>query len=173
MRKTIPISICLLVCAVSLVHRAAYGSRKAAHVSLQTNATFSGTAQTCFMGRTVPVGSVSVSAFKVSTARPLVAHLDSMDRFPGFGIGDDSAAVAQFDAMESQMRTLINGTAALARKTSAEDGTFSIFISSVDSLLVVGYQRKEDEPYVYAYKIMPGLSDTSFILDMSGGDCGF
>jgi hypothetical protein len=75
--------------------------------------------------------------------------------------------------MESQMRTLINGTAALARKTSAEDGTFSIFISSVDSLLVVGYQSKEDEPYVYAYKIMPGLSDTSFILDMSGGDCGF
>jgi hypothetical protein len=166
MLKRILICIGLLVLVEASANRVAFGA-------LQTNATFSGTAQTCFMGRPVPVGKVSISAFKVSNARPLVAHLDSMDRFAGFGIGDDTTASAQFDAMQAQLYTLINGTAALARKSSADDGTFSIFISSVDSLLVVGYERKEDEPYVYSYKIMPGLSDTSFILDMSRGECGF
>jgi hypothetical protein len=166
MLKTILICVGLLVCAEAL-------SNKVVFAALQTNATFNGTAQTCFMGRPVPVGNVSVSAFKVSNARPLVAHLDSMAKFGGFGIGDDTTASSQFDAMETQLHTMINGTAALARRTSASDGKFSIFISAVDSLLVVGYANMEDEPYVYAYKIMPGLSDTSFILDMSGGDCGF
>ena len=58
-------------------------------------------------------------------------------------------------------------------RTSAPDGTFSIFISAVDTVLVVGYANMEDEPYVYDYKIMPAVTDMSFILDMSRGQCGF
>lgn len=132
-----------------------------------------GNAQTCFMRKTVPVGNVSISAFKVSKARPLVAHLDSMDKFAGFGIGDDTTASAQFDIMQTAMQNMIVSTRALERTTSALDGTFAITISPVDSVLVAGFANMEDEPYVYAYKIIRGLADTSFILDMSRGDCGF
>lgn len=53
------------------------------------------------------------------------------------------------------------------------DGTFSITISPIDSVLVVGYANVEDEPYVWDYKIMPGVVSRSFILDMSRGQCGF
>lgn len=135
--------------------------------------TFNGTAQTCFMRKTVPVGSVSIAAFKVSNARPLVAHLDSMDKFAGFGIGDDTTASAHFDIMQTVMQNMIVSTRALERTTSALDGTFAVTFSPVDSVLVAGFANMEDEPYVYAYKIMRGLADTSFILDMSRGDCGF
>jgi hypothetical protein len=136
-------------------------------------ATFTGTAQDCFMRKTVPVGNLSISAFKVSNARPLVAHLDSMDKFAGFGIGDDATASAHFDIMQTAMQNMIVSTRALERTTSALDGTFAFTFSPVDSVLVAGFANMEEEPYVYAYKIIHGLADTSFILDMSRGDCGF
>jgi hypothetical protein len=135
--------------------------------------TINGNAQTCFMRKTVPVGNVSISAFKVSNARPLVAHLDSMDKFAGFGIGDDTTASARFDIMQTAMQNMIVSTRALERTTSALNGTFAITVPPVDSVLVTGFENTEDEPYVYAYKIMRGVADTSFILDMSRGDCGF
>ena len=166
MLKTTLICACLLVIAEPL----------ASNVELeafQGNVTLSGTAKTCFNTTPVPVGGVSVSFFKLSNVRPLEAHLDSMNRFSGFGHGDDATATSQFDTLESVMQNMIVNTSAILRRTSAPDGTFSIFISAVDTVLVVGYANMEDEPYVYDYKIMPAVTDMSFILDMSRGQCGF
>jgi hypothetical protein len=138
-----------------------------------TNVTLSGTAKTCFNTTVHPVSGINVSAFKVSDVRPLVAHLDSMDHFSGFGHGNDEAATTQFDTMEAAMQAMIVNTHALLRKTSAFDGTFAISIAPIDSVLVVGFADMEDEPYVYDYKIMSGMANTAFILDMSRGQCGF
>jgi hypothetical protein len=136
--------------------------------------TLFGTAKTCFNTETVPVRGVSVGFFQVSKARRLVAHLDSMARFPGFGpTGGDAAATAKFDALETEMQNMWRHTAAIGRRTSAVDGTFSITTSAVDSVLVLGWANVEDEPYVYDFKIMPARVSTSFILDMSRGGCGF
>jgi hypothetical protein len=166
MLKTTLICACLLVIAEPL-------ASKVELEAFQGNVTLSGTAKTCFNTTVVPVGSVSVSFFKLSNVRPLAAHLDSMNTFSGWGHGDDATANRQFDALESVMQNMIVNTPAILRRTSAPDGTFSIFISAVDSVLVVGYENMEDEPYVYDYKIMPAVTDMSFILDMSRGQCGF
>jgi hypothetical protein len=136
--------------------------------------TLSGTAKTCLNTSPAPVSAVNVGFYRVSNARPLIAHLDSMDKFPGFGPdGADPTAHAQFDAMESVMQRMAYTTTAIFSRTSAPDGTFSITISPIDSVLVLGYENMEDEPYVYDYKIMPGTVSTSFVLDMSRGQCGF
>lgn len=167
MLKSILIYAGLLVIADPLASRVAIRA-------FQTDVTLSGTAKTCFNTSAVPVGSVSVGFYRVSNARPLIAHLDSMDRFPGFGPkGVNAAATAQFDAMETRMQNMAWTTPAIYHRTSASDGTFSITISPVDSVLVLGFENMEDEPYVYAYKLMPGVASASFVLDMSRGQCGF
>lgn len=158
----------LLVCAGLL------GIVEPVTLEAQVSVTLSGTAKTCFNTQTVPVSGVSVGFFQVSKARRLVAHLDSMARFPGFGpTGGDAAATAKFDALETEMQNLWRRTPALGRKTSAADGTLSLIVSPVDSVLVLGWANMEDEPYVYAFKFVPAMVSTSFILDMSRGGCGF
>ena len=162
----------LLICAGLL----GIGDPLASSVGLQAQGqvTLSGTAKTCFNTEIVPERGVSVGFFQVSKSRRLVAHLDSMARFPGFGpTGGDAAATAKFDALETGMQKLWRRTPALGRKTSAADGTFSLTVSPVDSVLVLGWANVEDEPYVYDFKTVPATASTSFILDMSRGGCGF
>ena len=143
-------------------------------LAAQGSVTLSGTARTCFNTAIVPVSGVSVGYFHVSQARRLLAHLDSMARFPGFGPnGNDAAATAKFDTLEAEMQNMWRRTRALGRKTSAAAGSFSITTSAVDSVLVLGWMNAEDEPYMYDYKIIPATASTSFILDMSRGGCGF
>jgi hypothetical protein len=162
-------SILLCACFVALVNPLLNTAGSAG-----SDVTLSGTAKTCFNGTTVPVGNVAVGFYNVTNARPLIAHLDSMAHFPGFGTdGADSVAANQFDALESTMQRMAFTTTAILRRTSAANGTFSITISPVDSVLVVGYANMEDEPYVWDYKVMPGNVSKSFILDMSRGQCGF
>lgn len=129
----------------------------------------SGTAQDCFAGSTVPVGGVTVSAFQVSKARKLVTQLKAMDQatFPA----GDYTVMSKFETQYSQMIALVNSTNALARGTSAANGAFSLSVTAVDSVLVVGYEAMEDEPYYYSYKTIAGRSNISFALDMSRGTC--
>lgn len=167
MLKNILICACLLAVVDPVVSKALRGASGG-------DVTFSGAAKTCFNSAIVPVANVSVGFYRLSNARPLMAHLDSMANFPGFGPdGADSVAANQFDALESTMQQMAITTPAILRRTSAPDGTFSITISPVDSILVLGYVNVEDEPYVYDFKIMPGTVSRSFVLDMSRGQCGF
>jgi len=134
-----------------------------------TTVVLSGTAQDCFSGNTVPVGGVNVSVFQVSKARKLVTQLKTMDQEKF--LEGDYQAFNRFDTQYSQMVSLVNSTNALARGTSASNGTFSFTVTSVDSVLVVGYESVEDEPFYYSYKTMGGRSNLSFALDMSRGGC--
>jgi len=129
----------------------------------------SGTVQDCFNGNTVPVGHVNVAAFQVSKARKLMTQLDTMNKFV-FAPGDYQA-FTRFDTLYTKMVSLVNSTNALARGTSAVNGTFNFTVTAVDSVVVVGYGHTEDEPFYWAYKTMRGLSSISFGLDMSRGSC--
>jgi hypothetical protein len=133
--------------------------------------TLSGTAKTCLNTSIAPVQGINVAFFRVSNARPLLAHLDSMDKFMQGRQMSDHTVFAQFDAMETVMQNMTWTTPAILRRTSAADGTFAITISPVDSILVTGWANAEDEAYVYDYKVFPGNISRDFILDMSRGQC--
>lgn len=129
----------------------------------------SGTIQDCFNGNTVPVGHVNVSAFQVSKARKLMTQLKTMDQqtFPE----GDYQAMARFDTLYTKMVSLVNSTNALARGSSALNGTFSFTVTAVDSVVVVAYADTEEDPFYWSYKTMRGLSNVAFALDMSRGSC--
>lgn len=130
----------------------------------------SGTAQSCSGGKppvTVGVKGISLSAFNTTKVPSLVTLLRSMDTatFP------DSVAMAQFTTKYDQMVSLTNSSTALVRTTSASTGAFSVSISPIDSVLIVGFADNEGQPFYYNYKILGGRSNASFVLDMSRGDC--
>ena len=118
-----------------------------------------------------PVNGISIWAFQVSQAGPLIAQLDAMEKFKKQHI--DSTWFKRFDAMQVEMRKLIARGPALARATSAADGTFNLRIPPTDSVLIVSYADVEDDTYFYGFRTVPGEASISFILDMSHGQCRF
>jgi hypothetical protein len=138
--------------------------------------TFGGTAQDCsHVGDTLRAANINVSAFQVSKARPIKAHLDSMKtaQVTLANAANDHAAFVHLDSMYVKLQSMVAGTKALARTTSAVSGTFALTFSPVDSVLVVGYQPQEDQDFYYSSIVMTGRASTSFVLDMSRGGCGF
>jgi len=130
----------------------------------------SGTAQSCSGGKPaaiVGVQGINVSAFNKPKVPSLLTLLRNMDTatFP------DSTAMAQFIANYNQMVSLTNSSTAIARTTSGSNGAFSINTSPVDSVLIVGYANNEGQPAYYSYKMVGGRASSSFVLDMSRGDC--
>jgi hypothetical protein len=131
----------------------------------------SGVTQGCFtQNQPQIVSGVNVSSFRVGDARPLLNQLRMMDTL---SIPDtDPRAFDRFLAQYSQMLVLDTTTTPLARATSASNGAFSLSIPPTDSVLVVGYEDVEDQPFFYSYTVIPGRSSLNFILDMSpGGPC--
>lgn len=135
--------------------------------------TFTGTAQDCFEGSVDLAGNIKVSAFQLGRARPIKAHLDSMSQISIGRDSTDSAAFARLGTMYTTLQSMVVKTRALARDTSATTGAFSLTFAAVDSVLVVGYQPQEDRDFYYSFKLLTGQSNTTFILDMSRGGCGF
>lgn len=130
----------------------------------------SGKAQSCSGGKPaaiVGVKGINVSAFNKNKVASLVTLLRNMDTatFP------DSTAMGQFIANYNQMVSLTNSSTAIARTTSGSTGAFTINTSPVDSVLVVGYANSEGQPAYYSYKMVGGRGSSSFVLDMSRGDC--
>jgi hypothetical protein len=169
MLKPLLLSLGVLAFAVSLSHDAVKASPPA-------SVTFTGTAQDCSrIGDTLRAGHINVSAFQVSKARPIKALLDSMAtaQVNLAGAANDHAAFVHLDSMYVKLQSMVAGTKALARATSAVNGTFALTFSAVDSVLVVGYQPQEDQDFYYSSKVMTGQASRSFMLDMSRGGCGF
>jgi hypothetical protein len=129
----------------------------------------SGRARDCFEGKPQSVSAVIVTAFDLKYARRLSGQLRRMDKST-FADGD-SLAMSRFDVQYSTLVGLLLRTRNLGRAKSAADGRFSFRVPPSDSVLVVGYEEMEDEPYYYAYAIVPGRANRSFILDMSRGRC--
>ena len=166
MLKPFLLSLGVLAFAVSLSH-------DAVEAAPRPSVTYTGTAQDCSrIGGVLLAGHVHVSAFQVVKARLIKAHLDSMAQV-NLNAADEHAAFVHLDSMYVKLQSMVAGTKALARATSAVDGTFALTFSPVDSLLVVGYQPQEDQDFYYSSKVMTGQASRSFVLDMSRGACGF
>jgi hypothetical protein len=166
MLKSILVSCGALAFVVALTRDALYAAPPIV--------TFSGRAQDCsHVGDTLRAGHIKVSAFQVSRARPIKTHLDSMSKINLAEAADEHAAFVHLDSMYVKLQSMVAGTKALARATSAVDGTFALTFSPVDSVLVVGYQPQEDQDFYYASKVITGKASRSFVLDMSRGGCGF
>ncbi len=166
MLKPLFLSIGVLAFAVSYSH-------EAVEASPPPSVTFTGTAQDCsHVGDTLRAGHVNVSAFQVSKARPIKAHLDSMAQV-NLNVANEHAAFVHLDSMYVKLQSMVAGTKALARATSAVNGTFALTFSPVDSVIVVGYQPQEDQDFYYSSKVMTGQASRTFVLDMSRGGCGF
>jgi hypothetical protein len=142
----------------------------AVHAAVLANVKLTGSTKDCFMSNMVPVGGVNLAAFQVSAARPIGAQLDSMRNFTGFAT-HDTLAFKKYDALESQLQTLIVTTRPLARASSAADGSFSMSFAPVDSVLLIGFADREDTMYFYGYRYLSGQASTSVVLDMSRGAC--
>ena len=134
-----------------------------------TTVVLSGTTQDCWERTPDPVSGVTLSVFQKSKAAKLITQLKAMDNAT-FANGD-YLAMSRFDKQYVAMVALGKKTAALARGTSGSDGAFAFTVTAVDSVLVVGYAAVEDEPYYYSYKVVSGLSNLSFVLDMTRGHC--
>ena len=138
--------------------------------SLQTDVVLTGTVKSCFIGQPIVVGGVKVAAFQVSSVRPLVGLLQVMDTMRITQA--DTGSFNRFSASYDQVISLDTTTTALVRTTSATNGTFTLTMTPVDSVLVVGYDLNDEYPFFYSYAVLSGQSSASFLLDMSAGRCG-
>jgi hypothetical protein len=164
----LPLFVCV-ACAllVSLSHGAAVASAP-------SKVTLNGTAQDCqTVGQVLHAAHVNVSAFQLSKARPIKAHLDSMNQIRFKGDGTDDPAFEHLDSLYVSLQTMVVSTRALARDTSAVNGTFTLTFAPTDMVLIVGYQPQEDQDFYYSSALLTGHASKSFILDMSRGGCGF
>ncbi len=161
---------------VQIVHDAMYERRPRVVIKPSSSAhgphvILSGVTQGCFTQNEPQIVSrVNVSSFRVGNARPLLNQLRMMDTL---SIPDtDPRGIDRFLTQYSHMLVLDTTTTPLARATSASNGAFSLTIPPTDSVLVVGYEDVEDQPFFYSYIVVLGQSNLTFILDMSlGGPC--
>jgi hypothetical protein len=146
----------------------------AAASSAPKTVTLDGTAQDCAtVGQVLRAAHVKVSAFQLSKARPIKAHLDSMNHIRFKGDGTDGSAFEHLDNMYVLLQKVVGSTRALSRDTSAVNGTFTLNFAPTDSVLIVGYQPQEDQDFYYSSALLAGTTSQSVILDMSRGACGF
>lgn len=129
----------------------------------------SGTAKDCFEANRITVPDVIVAAFDPATNQNIVGLLRAMDTV-SFA-ENDPGAMTRFGSSYSQLINLVGTSTALARATSGAAGAFSLSFPARDSILVVGYQEVEDEPFYYGYKMVGGQANAPLALDMSRGGC--
>jgi hypothetical protein len=128
-----------------------------------------GSAKDCAGSNYFQVPGVTVAAFHPAENSRLVDLLLSMDTVEF--VDADLAAMARFTAKYAELVDLVTRSKALARTTTNNAGNFSLSVSAVDSVLIVGYALNEDEPNYYSYRTVAGRTSGSLVLDMSGGFC--
>ena len=139
--------------------------------SFDPTVTLSGAAKDCMRRTQVQVPGVTIGAFNPTKNRKMLDVLRSMDT--ATFVDADTAAMTRFGAKYVQLIGLIGTSTALARTTSNPAGDFSVAVPAADSVLVVGYEAVEDEPYYYSYRMVGARANTSFFLDMSRGSCQY
>ena len=118
-----------------------------------------GTARDCSGRNYVQVPGVTLAAFDPAQNQPLVDLLRSMDTTEF--VDADLAAMAGFTPKYSDLVRLVPTSHALARATSDSAGEFSLSVSALDSVLVVGYELTEDEPNYYSHLMVKGRANAS------------
>ena len=135
------------------------------------NVTLTGSVKDC-IGRTrYEIPGVTIAAFNPTKNRKMVDLLHSMDT--AVFANSDTAALTRFSAKYDQLISLVATSTALARTASDTTGSFVMSIAAMDSAVVIGYKDIEGDLNYYSYRMVGARSNSSFYLDMSGGECYF
>ena len=131
----------------------------------------SGVAKDCTPTQAIHVAGVSVWAFDPvanQAIAELLRSMDSIDVEADFNSALDSLNVAYW-----KLDTLLTTSSSLARDSTDLTGAFRMIVPPRDTALIVAHTVAEGEPFYYAYKLVSARSDTSIVIDMSHGQCGF
>lgn len=138
--------------------------------SAEPNVTFNGSVQDCFAGQPTKVGGVNISAFDASQNVEMLDSLKAMDQGGPF-VARDTTYMTRFGSQFNRVMELAASSTPLAQSTSDADGSFTLSAIPVDSVVILGSRKREDEQFFYSYILTGGRSNRSVVLDMSRGDC--
>jgi hypothetical protein len=131
----------------------------------------SGKVTDCFTaGHEYDVQAFPVKAFDPSSNGKLVSLLRSSDTVTFFS--ESAASRAQANAEYDQIKSLFTTAKALSVDSTSTAGSYSLTVPSMDSVLVLGFEEREDVPEYYQYHMVSGRSNVSLPFDMGGGQCG-
>jgi hypothetical protein len=143
----------------------------AASAARSTSVVVTGTARDCFQQSKLYVQDLEVAAFNPATNRPLDSLVKLMASI-NYGEAND-ATQARFDSSYFKILAIVKDSLALARDTTDVAGRFTLSFAAVDSVIVIGQREREDEPYFIQNKRISGLTNSTILLDMSGGQCAY
>jgi Na+-transporting NADH:ubiquinone oxidoreductase subunit NqrF len=121
-------------------------------------------------GQEYAVKGFPVKAFDPATNGRLLGLLRSSDTLTFFS--GPPASRARANSEYDQLASLFTTAKALALDSTSSTGNYSMTVPSMDSVLVFGFEEREDMPEYYQYYMIGGRSNVSVLFDMAGGDCG-
>ena len=136
--------------------------------------TLTGKAQSCHPGlpiRLVGVGSVEVSAFRVSRVPSLMAYLNAFDSIAASNAPTTPALMMRLDTLSTKADSTARRSKALARAVSDSLGIFKLTIPVTDSVLIYAVWDDEDDTFPQAHLAMSGRTSREFVLDVAHGGC--
>jgi hypothetical protein len=159
------------VTAHSVDASAATGAQLASRPAGVQSVVISGKVTDCFTaGHEYDVRAFPVKAFDPSSNVKLVSLLRSSDTVTFFS--ESAASRAQANAEYDQIKSLFTTATALAADSTSSTGSYSLTVPSMDSVLLFGFEEREDVPEYYQYHMVSGRSNVFVLFDMGGGQCG-
>jgi len=147
------------------------GAESATPTARAQSVIISGRVMDCLMpGQQYDVQAFPVKAFDPASNGKLVGLLRSRDTLTFFT--GPPASRARANSEYYQLKSLFTTATALALDSTSSTGRYSLTVPSMDSVLVFGFDEREDMPEYYLYRIVGGRSNVSALFDMAGGGCG-
>jgi hypothetical protein len=131
-------------------------------------------AQSCLPGlpvRLLGIGSVEVSAFRVSSVPAMMAYLNAFDSTAGSNANTTEALMMRLDTLSTKADSLARSSKALGRAVSDSLGVFRFTIPVTDSVLVYATWEDDGDTFPEAHMTMSGRANREFVLDMAHGGC--
>lgn len=135
--------------------------------------TLTGKAQSCHPGlpiRLLGIGSVEVSAFRVSSVPAMMAYLNAFDSTAS-NAPTTPALMMRLDTLSSKAYNVAKSSKALDRAVSDSLGIFRFTIPVTDSVLVYATWEDDGDTFPEAHMTMSGRASRDFVLDMAHGGC--
>jgi hypothetical protein len=120
-------------------------------------------------GEEIAVQAFPVKAFDPASNGRLLGLLRSSDTLTYFS--GPPASRARANEEYDQLARLFTTATALALDSTSSTGSYSLTVPSMDSVLILGFEEREDVPEYYQYYMVSGRSNVSVLFDMAGGAC--
>jgi hypothetical protein len=153
------------------VDTASTGAESVTRTAGAQSVVVSGNVKDCFTaGQEYAVNAFPVKAFDPASNGKLLGLLRSLDTLTFFS--GPPASRARWNSEYDQLTSLFTTATALALDSTSSTGNYSMTVPSMDSVLILGFEQREDMPEYYQYHMVGGRSNVSVLFDMAGGECG-